>query len=241
MAVSRPQHGLVVLRGSTWFYKVHRQAMKELFKRTVRTAVATESVDLAVQAIGGSKVVVNATRDRTYDAERRCRLLNRLEKAKADLEAQTEAGEVAPAGHLPEELADKRALREQVWQAMDDLASQESPKHINLTDNDARLTKMRQGIVPSYNGQPMVSPVIDEIDEGEVTGMLITAVGLVDEPDDHASFATMLEQAEETTGGQGVADPGRGSCPAFGVCTKYKLGPLRSYRKARCNPARSPR
>ena len=53
-----------------------------------------------------------------------------------------------------------------------------------------------------------------------MTGMLITVVGLVDEPDDHASFATMLEQAKETTGGQGVADPGRGSCPAFGVCTK---------------------
>ena len=75
---------------------------------------------------------------------------------------QTETGEGAPRRHLPEELADKRVLREQVWQAMDALASQESPRHINLTDNDARLTKMRQGIVPSYNGQPMVSPVIDE-------------------------------------------------------------------------------
>ena len=30
--------------------------------------------------------------------------------------------------------------------------------------------------------------------------MLITAVGLVDEPDDHTSFTPMLEQAEETTG-----------------------------------------
>ena len=107
-------------------------------------------------------------------------MLNRLEKAIADLEAQNEAGEDTPAVHLPEELADKRALREQVRQAMDDLASQESLKHINLTDKDARLMKTRQGIVPSYNGQAMVSPVTAE---GEVTGVLITAVGLVDEPD----------------------------------------------------------
>ena len=56
------------------FYKAHRQAhrqaMRELFKRTVRTAVAMELVDLAVQAVDGSKVAANATRDRTYDAER---------------------------------------------------------------------------------------------------------------------------------------------------------------------------
>ena len=190
------------------FYKAHRQAMRELFKRTVRTAVAMKLVDLAVQAVDGSKVAANATRDRTYDAERGRRLLNRLEKAIADLEAQNEAGEDAPAVHLPEQLADKRALREQVQQAMDDLASQDRLKHVNLTDKDARLMKTRQGIVPSYNGQAMVSPVTGE---GEATGMLITAVGLVDEPTDYTSFTPMLEQAEETTGSKApmtLADAG---------------------------------
>ena len=193
------------------FYKAHRQAMRELFKRTVRTAVAMELVDLAVQAVDGSKVAANATRDRTYDAERGGRLLNRLEKAIADLEAQNEAGEDTPAVHLPEELADKRALREPVRQAMDDLASQESLKHINLTDKNARLMKTRPGIVPSYtsyNGQAMVSPVTAE---GDLNGMLITAVGRVDEPDDHTSFTPMLDQAEETTGSKApmtLADAG---------------------------------
>ena len=68
--------------------------------------------------------------------------------------------------------------------------------------------KTWQGIVPSYNGQAMVSPVTAE---GEVTGVLITAVGLVDEPDDHTSFTPMLEQAEETTGSKApmtLADAG---------------------------------
>ena len=94
------------------FYKEHRQAMRRLFKRTVRTAVAMQLVDLAVQAVDGTKVAANATRDRTYDAERGRRLLDRLEKAIEDLEAQNEGGEDASAVHLPEELADKRALRE---------------------------------------------------------------------------------------------------------------------------------
>ena len=218
------------------FYKAHRQAMRELFKRTVRTAVAMELVDLAVQAVDGSKVAANATKDRTYDAERGGRLLKRLEKAIADLEAQNEAGEDTPAVHLPEELADKRALRERVRQAMDDLAGQENLKHINLTDKDARLMKTRQGIVPGYNGQAMVSPVAAE---GDVNGMLITAVGLVDEPDDHTSFTPMLEQAEETTGSKAamtLADAGYHSgtnledCAGRGQAVAMPESSRRQYR-----------
>ena len=50
------------------FYKDHRQAMRGLFKRTVRTAVAMELVDLAVQAVDGTKVAANASSCRSYDA-----------------------------------------------------------------------------------------------------------------------------------------------------------------------------
>ena len=45
------------------FYKEHRQAMRRLFKRTVRAAVAMQLVDLAVQAVDGTKVAANATRE----------------------------------------------------------------------------------------------------------------------------------------------------------------------------------
>ena len=48
------------------FYKGHRQAMRKLFKRTVRTAV---TMKLAVQAVDGTKVVANASLNRSYDAE----------------------------------------------------------------------------------------------------------------------------------------------------------------------------
>ena len=87
-------------------------------------------------------------------------------------------------------------MREQVRQAMDE-ASQEGLRHINLTDKDARLMKTRHGIVPGYNAQSMVSPI--EVDD-EASGMLITAVDVVDDPTDYGQFTPMLEQAEETTG-----------------------------------------
>ena len=179
------------------FYKGHRQAIRKLFKRTVRMAVTMGLVDLAVQAVDGTKVGANAAKDRTYDAEGLRRLLDRLEGAISDLEAQNEAGEDAVPAHLPQELADNETLREQIRQAMDELAGQEEQERINLTDKDARLMKSGQDIVPGYNAQAMVSPV--EASLG-VTGMFITAADVVDEPHDYAQLAPMLEQAEEMTG-----------------------------------------
>ena len=102
------------------FYKGHRQAMRKLFERTVRTAVAMELVDLAVQAVDGTKVVANASLNRSYDAEGLSGLLTRLERAIGDLEAQNEAGEDAYAIHLPEELADKEVLKFSVGAAYSD-------------------------------------------------------------------------------------------------------------------------
>ena len=115
--------------------------MRKLFERTVRTAVTMKLVGLAVQAVDGTKVVANASVNRSYDAEGLRGLSGRLGRAIADLEAQNEAGEDAAVAHLPSELADKEVLREQVGQAMNDLTSQKRHKRINLTDRDARLMK----------------------------------------------------------------------------------------------------
>ena len=95
----RPDHNTL------WrFYKSHRQSMRKLLKRTVQTAVRMDLVELALQAVDGTKVGANASGDRTLDAEGLQRLLRRLEDALRDLEAQSEAGEDAAPVHLPQEL-----------------------------------------------------------------------------------------------------------------------------------------
>ena len=123
-------------------------------------------------------------------------MLDRLNEAIADLEAQNEAGEDDAAINLPGELADKKVLREQVRQAIDDLADRGCQKRINLTDRDARLMKSSQGIVTGYNAQAMVSPLEPSVG---ASGMLVTAVDVVDEPNDSARLVPMLEQSEDTT------------------------------------------
>ena len=92
------------------FYQRHRQGMRELFKRTVRTAVALELVDLAVQAVDGTNVAANAAMDRTYSEEKLGRLLERVDKAIEDLEAQNEGGEDGATARLPEQLASRKGV-----------------------------------------------------------------------------------------------------------------------------------
>ena len=187
------------------FYQGHRQGMRELFKRTVRTAVSLELVDLAMQAVDGTKMAANAAARWTYTGEQLHQLLARVEKSIADLEAQNEGGEDGDPVHLPEKLSDRKTLRQRVRQAMEELPSRElpsrsqhkHPRRINLTDRDARSMKTAQGFVLSYNAQAMVSPLATG--EG-VTSMMITAVDVVDEVNDLARLTPMVEQAEEVTG-----------------------------------------
>ena len=185
----RPDHNTL------WrFYKSHRRSMRKMLRCTVQMAVRMELVELALQAVDGTKVGTNTTRARSLDAER---LLRRLEKALTELEAQNEAGEDGAPVHMPEELSEKAALRERVRTAMDELSESAHLKHINLTDTDARLMKTRQGIVPCYNAQAMVSPTRND---AGAAGILITAAEVTDDPDDHSQLVTMLWKAEETTG-----------------------------------------
>ena len=182
------------------FYRKHRSSMRTLFRRTVRTAVTLELVDLAVQAVDGVKVHANAAHTRSLSAGQLKKLLERTECTIAELEAQNEAGDDPAPVRLPERLADRETLRRRVRQArraMDELAARGGSKsRVNLTDPDARALKMRRGSITGYNAQAMVSPLAGE----EAKGMLVTAVDIVDSVNDTGSLTEMMERAEEETG-----------------------------------------
>ncbi len=85
----------------------------------------------------------------------------------------------------------------------------------------------------------MVSPI--EVDD-EASGMLITAVDVVDEPTDYGQFTPLLEQAEETTGARAcltLADAGyysgsnRSECAGRGPAVAM---PETSPRQSRGHP-----
>ena len=180
------------------FYQAHRGAMRTLMKCTVGTAVEMGLVDLAVQAVDGTKIPGNASTDRTYNAVTLQKLLDRTEAAIAELEAQNEGGDDPPPPRLPEQLRRAEGLRGQVRAAMERLASKEGGVRVNLTDGDAQLMKGRHGIEAGYNAQVVVSP-LHAADTGS-GGLLITAADVATTADDCGQLVPMMEQAEEMTG-----------------------------------------
>ena len=172
--------------------------MRKLLKYTVATAMEMKLIDLAVQAVDGTKIPANAARDRNYNATELQRLLERAEVAIADMENQNEFGEDAPPPRLPEELQQAQTLRHQIRKAMDHLEQNPKLKRVNLTDEDAQLMQGRDRIITGYNAQTMVSPLA--MDTAKRTGMLITATKVVNTAADYGQLETMLEQAEDLTG-----------------------------------------
>lgn len=124
------------------FYQAHRAGMRYLLTHSVRLAVRAGLVDLALQAVDGTKISGNAARDRTYDATGLDRLIERTEQAIADLEAQNATGGEQAPPRLPKELQTKAALLQRVRAAKAEL---EPGARINLTDPAARLQKGRRG------------------------------------------------------------------------------------------------
>jgi len=205
------------------FYKEHRAEMRHLFKLTVRTAVKMDLVDMAIQAIDGTKIQANAARERTYDAEGLQQLIERTDKVIQDLEKQNETGDDPATVYLPEKLRQAELLRAGLKATLGRLTEEER-KRVNLTDGDADLVKNRQGIVAGYNMQTVVSPL--KVTETTKTGgLLITAVEAVRDPDDHHQLVNMMEQAESITGKKAditLADAGYHSGANLSDCQQRK-------------------
>ena len=181
------------------FYERHRERMQILLKRTVRIAVGAGLIDLALQAVDGTKIAGNAAKDRTFDAAGLAQLDRRIDDAIAVLESRNAAGDEPDPPELPEALAAPKALRAKVHAAMEQLRAEDGPKRINLTDPEATLMKGRQGFVAGYNAQAMV--VATERDQATgATMRLITATAVTTDPDDHSSLLPMLEAAEAMLG-----------------------------------------
>jgi len=179
------------------FYREHRNSMRRLFKHTVSTAINMGLVDLALQAIDGTKIEASASRHRTYNRVELQRLLEKTEAAIKDLEEQNEVGNDPPPAYLPKELAQTQRLRAEVKSAMKKLAT-EGEEQVNLSDGDAKLMKGSNGIIAGYNMQAVVSPVT--IEDDDTSSLLITGVDVVQNAGDTEQLLPMLEQAEEVTG-----------------------------------------
>lgn len=204
--MGRPDHNTL------WrFYRSHREHMRSMLRLSVKMAVDMELLDLAFQAVDGTRVEANAARERMLDRAGLERLLSRLDGAIAELEEQNGVYNEPPPARLPGELAAREALRRKTLEALERVRGKagpteatefrtgpgqtqaDRPARVSLADSDARLLRTRGGYVAGYNAQAMVSAVAGG-------GMLMTAAGVAPPgEDDHKQLLPMIAEAEANT------------------------------------------
>ena len=186
------------------FYQEHRQPMRQLLKRTVQTAVRVGLLDLAVQAVDGTKIAANAAKDRTFTEKGLKGLLERTQAAIEQLEAQNTTSDQPKPVHLPADLARAKSLQKKVRAALARVQAEDGPATVNLTDEEVGLVKSRQGIIAGYNAEAAVVGLAVEKAAG--TGLLITAAEVTTDASDYAEAVPMLAQAESNVGQKAQAN-----------------------------------
>lgn len=175
------------------FYQAHRDDMRALLRTTVQTAVRIGLVDLAVQAIDGSKIAANASGRRNANAAMLRRILARTDEAIVDLEAQNATDDGLAPAHLPAELTAAEELRTRIQEALAVVSSPRGTTRVNLTDPDARFLKASDGYITGYNAQAAASPLASG------GGQIVTGAGMA-QGNDHAQLVPMLDEAADNTG-----------------------------------------
>jgi transposase len=209
------------------FDQGHRQAMRRVLKRTVRTAVEAGLVDLAVQAVDGTRIAGSAARARTLGPDGLAGLLACVQIAIDDLEAQNAGGDDPPPGRLPRDLTQLAALRDRVQTALARVSATDGPARANVTDSDATRQQARGGgFVVGYNAQALVAGLVrqDPDDPDGPGGLLITAADVTTDRDDHEPLVPLLEPATELTGaapGTLLADGGDHAAANLLACAAH--------------------
>jgi len=197
----REEMGFLWLTGNTrpdhnalWrYWTTHREAMRALFKQTVKLAWEMDMVGFVEQALDGTKIQARCSGYGTHDKESLEKQLARLDQRIKQLEEQiAQNGEQASAG-LPKQLCDKQRLKEQVQRALEKL-KQGKVKHAHPKEIDAQRMKTDKGFKFGHNAQIVV----------DAKRAIIVEAAIAGEPTDQRQLMPMLEKAKQTREELGV-------------------------------------
>ncbi len=129
------------------FRRDNREALKKVLKQCVRLCIDLKLIEGNTLFIDGSKIRANASISHTWTEERCRKVLERTDKRIEDILKECEQADNSESGThivLPEELKDKRALKEKV-QAIVEKIKKEEKTQLNAVDEDCVKVRGRQG------------------------------------------------------------------------------------------------
>lgn len=188
------------------FWRDNKKAFHGLFKQSVKVALKTGLVGLALQAVDGTKIQAACSGHTGWTKEQMEKLDQSLENeiATAEQNITKERDELPNASYtLSPELSEPAKLKQKIQEGLKQL-EQDGRTHYHSDEPEARRMPCEGRNRFAYNAQAVVD------DKAGV----ITAVEVIGQENDVGQLVPMLERAKENTGAsanQNVADSGYGS------------------------------
>ncbi len=174
------------------FRRDNTAALKKVLRQCVRLCIDLELIEGNTLFIDGSKLRANASINQTWTEEKCRRVLEKTDKQIEEILRECEQTDSKESGTqigLPEELKDKRVLKEKV-QAIVEKIKEEERTQLNTVDMDCIKVRGRQGTHAGYNAQIAVD---------EKHGLIVNS-DVVNESNDTNQFSEQVRQANEVLG-----------------------------------------
>jgi len=179
---------------SLWrFWRDNKSALRTIFKQTVQLAVKTGAVGFALQALDGTKIQAACSGPSGWSKEYMGKLLAQLDAALVDIElkvvADNPATDDAPGYQLPQGLAQRKALHEEIKKGLAQLQA-DGRNHYHPVEPEARRMKVGDTNRYAYNAQA----VADEQEQ------IIVACEATRQENDNGQIVPLIEQAKANLG-----------------------------------------
>lgn len=218
--LNKPDHNTI------WrFYRDNHQKIKEVFRQTVKIAYKSGLIGLALQAVDGTKIAADVSKNRALYLEDLKKLIPQLDKVAEEIDKEIRSQEKSEKNKgewmLPHELSDKRKLERLIRKGIEELGEEECVKlkwategaikeleseglkQISLTDKESVMVKNGISGIKEYGYNAQC--VVDSQEQ------IITASGVSVEASDNSNLLPMLEESEYNTGSKSqetLADAG---------------------------------
>lgn len=173
------------------FWLDNKNALRKVFKQSVRIAVDADLLGLVVHAVDGTKIMACSSRRTMWHKKDLEKVLEKLEESISETMAQVERAQRKEIGEyrLPESLQDQEERKRVIQEALRKF-EQEDTEHLHPEETDARLIKAGRCTELSYNAQAVAD---------QKTGMVVAA-DVVNDENDTAQLVPMLAQVKDTLG-----------------------------------------
>ena len=194
------------------FFKKNKSNLKKIFKQTVQIAVINNMVGFVVQAVDGTKIKADVSKDKLLYGPDLSELLAKvnesIEKANEKIEGHEKTDKGTPTDRLPKKMYGKKKLQQLIRHGIEELKeeeklllkenleeglerlSKEKRKKLNTTDKDCRLIKTKGGKDFCYNAQSIVD---------SKNQIILGALATNEETDNH-QLIKMIEEAKSNSG-----------------------------------------